>query len=128
MTWQRILKVCFASFFICLAVFKWTAAAEGGQSDSLFLQALKTFGYLMSVLALIVVGAWVAKRYLHLLPQYGEKGGNIKILATRTLGSKRAVHLLEIEGVKLLIGSTDNGVSLLKEFDVDADHKQMNNP
>lgn len=78
---------------------------------------LKALGALLLVLALIVGIAWLARRYLPFLPQNLAKGDQIRILSVRALGPKRSVHLLNVEGHRLLVGSTDSSLTLLKDFD-----------
>lgn len=91
------------------------AADSPGVSD-MFSTSLKTLGALMLVLALILIIAWLARRYLHFLPQGSEKGEDIRILSVKALGPKRYVHLLEVDDQKLLVGSSEGGMTLLKEF------------
>ena len=91
-------------------------AGEGDSTPNLFASSLKTLGALVLVLALVLFAAWVARRYLHFLPQGASKNDNIRVISTKALGPKRSIHLLEVEGDKILIGSSENGVTLLKDF------------
>jgi len=103
-----------AVFLVCAST---QALAGGGdQAPSLFASSLKTLGALILVLALVLVAAWAARRYLHFLPQGVSKGDDIRVLSVKALGPKRSIHLLEIEGEKILIGTSENGVTLLKDF------------
>ncbi|MBU1881019.1 flagellar biosynthetic protein FliO, partial [bacterium] len=83
--------------------------------ESLVTSSLKTFGALVLVLVLIVVLSWLARRYLHFLPSTTVKGGVIKVLETKPLGPKRSLHVVEIEGRKILIGSSEGGIALLQK-------------
>lgn len=100
---------------ICTAALP-SLAGDGAGAVDMFASSLKTLGALVLVLALILVIAWIARRYLHFLPQSAGKDEDIRILSGKALGPKRSVHLLEVEGHKLLVGSTEEGVTLLKEF------------
>ena len=91
-------------------------AADGPGVSDMFSTSLKTLGALILVLALILIIAWLARRYLHFLPQGSEKGEDIRILSVKALGPKRYVHLLEVDDQKILIGSSEGGMTLLKEF------------
>lgn len=94
-------------------------AADTSAPPDLISSSLKTLGALVIVLVIIFIIAWAAKRYLHFLPNVGSKTDAIRLLATKPLGTKRSLHLLEIEGSKFLIGSSENNVTLLKEWDQD---------
>jgi len=94
------------------------AAEDSGRGvPDLGLSSFKALGALLLVLALIFLIAWLARRYLHLLPQNLARGNQIQVLSARPLGPKRSVHLLQVEGHRLLVGSSDSGVSLLKDFE-----------
>ncbi len=98
-------------------------AAEEQSTPNMFASSLKAMGALVLVLAIIFLVAWLARRYLHVIPQGITKGDSIKIVAVKAIGPKRTVHLLEVEGHKILIGSTEGGVSLLKELGSDSGQK-----
>lgn len=91
-------------------------AAEEQGTGTMFASSLKALGALVLVLAIILVVAWLAKRYLHVLPQGMTKGDAIKVVAYKAIGPKKAVHLIEVEDQKILIGSTEGGITLLKEL------------
>ena len=103
------------------------SAQEGSEPPNLVLTSLKSLGVLLLVLALIILAAWAAKKYLRFLPQGGVRSESIKILAVRALGPKRSVHLIEVEGKKVLLGSSEGGVTLLKELP-DMDSEKLENP
>ena len=71
---------------------------------------------LFVVLALILGVAWAARRFLPFLPQNPQKNDQIQVLAMRALGPRRSIHLLHVDGHRLLVGSTDANISLLKEL------------
>jgi len=92
-----------------------TLAGEPGAPE-MGSASLKALGALGLVLALILLLAWLARRYLRFLPQGSGRGDSIQIVSARSLGPKRSVYLLEVEGRRLLVGSAEAGVSLLKDF------------
>jgi flagellar protein FliO/FliZ len=71
---------------------------------------------LLLVLGLILALAWAARRFLPFLPQSMHKGDQIQVLSVRALGPRRSLHLVQVEGERFLIGSTDNGVQLIKDL------------
>jgi len=85
--------------------------------ENLVSSSLKTFGALLLVLVLIVVLSWAAKRYLNFLPSTTLKGGVIKVVETKPLGPKRSLHVVDIEGQRLLIGSSEGGIAFLQKLD-----------
>ncbi|MCX6640538.1 MAG: flagellar biosynthetic protein FliO [bacterium] len=99
-----------------ISVFAARAGAQSTGTPDMAGSSLKAFGALLLVLALILLIAWAAKRYLHFLPRSGGKEEQIRLLSTRALGPKRAVHLLEVDGRKLLIGSAEGSVNLIKDL------------
>ncbi len=91
-------------------------SGDEGEAPNLFMTSLKSLSALLIVLALIILAAWAVKRYFPYLQQNIGKGDDIKILAVKALGPKRSIHLIEVEGKKVLVGSSETGVTLLKEF------------
>ncbi len=113
---RTVLRIGFiaCSGFACVAG-AW--ATEENRSPGMGAASLKALGALLLILALILLIAWFVRRYLlRFLPATGTRGEGIQILAVRVLGPKRSVHLLQVEGRKLLIGSSETEVTLLKDF------------
>ncbi len=94
-------------------------AEDGSATPDLVTSSLKMLGALVIVLVLILVVAWAAKRYLRFLPNSAAKGDSIRTIAVKPLGAKRSVHLLEVENRRFLIGSSENNITLLKEWKSD---------
>lgn len=44
----------------------------------------------------------------------------IKILSTTSLGQNKAIHIIQVENQKLLIGSTPQSINLLKELSLNS--------
>lgn len=98
-------------------------AAQEPPAPNLGSASLKALGALILVVALIFVVAWLTRRYLprmgpfgRFLPQSPGRGDAIQVVSSRSLGPKRSVHLLVVDGRRLLVGSSESGVSLLKDF------------
>jgi flagellar biosynthetic protein FliO len=114
-----MMKSKFAVTVFASAGAAFTAAplyAENGSAPDLVTSSLKMLGALVIVLVLILLVAWAAKRYLRFLPNTGAKGDSIRTIAVKPLGAKRSVHLLEVENRRFLIGSSENNITLLKEW------------
>ena len=88
------------------------AVLEGRGAGHYLLRALGSL--------VIVAGIVVACYYLGLRLRAGGRlasGGPIEVLHTKALGPGRALHLVEVEGRRLLVGSSQNGVWLIRELD-----------
>ncbi len=69
---------------------------------------------LMLVAALAVAVMFLSKK---VLPKVSAIAGKkVKVLETVSLGSRRAVHLLEVGNRQILIGSTQNTITRLADF------------
>lgn len=69
---------------------------------------------LLFVLALFVIAIYVSKK---LLPKITNlPGKEIRIVETVHLGPRKAVHLLEIENRRFLIGSTNENITKLADL------------
>jgi flagellar protein FliO/FliZ len=92
------------------------AQEAGSSAPDMGSAALKAMGALLLVLGLILILAWLAKRYLRFLPKNTARGDGIQILAGKSLGPKRSLYLIEVEGHRLLVGSAELGVTLIKDL------------
>lgn len=84
---------------------------------------LRAFSSLIIVLLLILAFAWVYARVKGINPtailtgKFSEKDLNkFNVLSTSTLGQGKDIHLVEINGKQLVIGSTANNINLLTEI------------
>ena len=78
---------------------------------------LKTIGSLVLVIALGIAAAYVLKR---LGPRLGQiQGRQIRLIETTALGPKKALHIVEVEGQRFLIGSTAEQVTMLSPISHD---------
>jgi len=81
----------------------------------MFLGLLKTGGALLIVLGAIATTAYLAKRFVY--PRLGLKNSPIHVLATSYLGAKKEIALIEVGERFLLVGITQNQISLLTEME-----------
>ena len=84
--------------------------------DSFFAEFLSMMIVLSMTLAGMVIIAWILKRFLNRRMQDANLTSTIKILEQRMLGHKSALYVIEIEGIKILIGETPGGLSRLGEI------------
>jgi flagellar biogenesis protein FliO len=70
---------------------------------------------LLALLGLLVVGGSATHWWL------GRRGpaaeGPIRVVASRALGAKRALALVEVDGVRLLLGCTDERIACLARLE-----------
>jgi len=76
---------------------------------------IKVFFMLVLVVAIILFSVWLLKK---VTPQFNRSSnsGMIKILSTFWLGPKKALYLIQVAGKIMLIGVTDQSISLISEF------------
>jgi len=87
-------------------------AATFTQPD-LFSTAIKTFSTLFILLAVILFGFYLVKRFW---PKgVGLMGGEqwVKVIATTYLAPKKMISLVEVAGEILVLGHTDNQITML---------------
>ena len=97
-------------------------AEEASKTD--FGSALMTVGgALIVLLPLILLTLWVINQVhkstgISAVKGFGAAmgGDNFKILASTNLGQGKGIHLVEIKGRQLVIGSTNNSINILTEF------------
>jgi flagellar protein FliO/FliZ len=71
---------------------------------------LRLVASLFLVVAIILAGAWAARRSGWLR---ANQGRNIRLLGTQSLGARAYVSIVEVEDARLVVGVTGNQVSLL---------------
>jgi len=64
------------------------------------------------VVALILAASVAARRWLGRIPAGGHRNP-IQIIASRALGSRATITMLEVEGERLLVGSSPHGLGLI---------------
>jgi len=88
------------------------ALAATGDSISLGHAAIRSIASLALVVALILVVSVAARRWLGRIPAGGHRNP-IQIVASRALGSRATITMLEVEGERLLVGSSPHGLGLI---------------
>ena len=94
--------------------------SQGTVHEGGFVRALIS---LLIVIALIYFTAWVYKKLnlfnnSKLVKDSSKLGMNkFKVISSQSLGANRNLHVVEINGKYLVLGSTQNNISLIKEFD-----------
>lgn len=86
---------------------------------------LQIFGSLLLVIATIVAVGWIARK-LKALPR--RSSGVFNVVDEVTLGGKERVVLLEVDGVRLVIGVGEGRVGLLHRSDMPAFDGQLDAP
>lgn len=96
--------------------------ASGSTQDPLEsapLYFVGVFVKLMVVLLLIVASSMIFRRWLQ--PGFvGKKTRQVQLLETVRLSPKQALHLVSVGGKQLLVGATDQGISLITQVDANA--------
>jgi flagellar biogenesis protein FliO len=83
--------------------------SDEGPTDIL----MRMLAYVLIILVVGGIGLVVVKR---LMPRLSARTGRkVSLVETVYLGPRKAVHLLEVEGRRFLVGSTKDGVSMLAE-------------
>ncbi|MFH1436211.1 MAG: flagellar biosynthetic protein FliO [Pseudomonadota bacterium] len=91
-----------------------------GQGLADFSTFLSYFIAVFIALGIVLLLAWLSIRLLAgRLGSFGLKGRNIKVLETMPLGYKRSLHIVEVSGKVLLLGSSDGGISVLAQLESD---------
>jgi flagellar protein FliO/FliZ len=85
-------------------------------SSDLTMTAIKMFISLAIVLFFVVLLYYIAKRFMQ-NPISNENKEIIKILSNKYLGLKRNLYLVEIPGSVILLGVTNESISLLGKID-----------
>ncbi len=80
---------------------------------------LRTIGGLGLVISLIVLGFFAARKYAPQL--FNRKPGQqkLKILETLSMGDKRSIALVQVEGACYLVGNTAHQINLLAQLPPD---------
>ena len=121
--------ICF--WFVCPAVAAEEAndTAVSAPSDTLFGKQPapieladdnlggSLYRMLLSLVLVIALAVGVMYASKKILPKVsGVSGKRVRVIETVSLGSRRAVHLLEVGGQHILIGSTQNTITQLAQL------------
>jgi flagellar biosynthetic protein FliO len=127
MGWPRWAQIISLVGLMCLLTAGWLLAGGSGdntpnKADPLndpALLAASVFLRLIVVLLVMVAAFWILRR----IQGNGWKGAHrqLQVLETTHLTPRRTIHLIQIGDRKLLIGATDQSISLLTELDEQPD-------
>lgn len=78
---------------------------------------LRTFGSLMAVLGVILGLAWLAKKWLPQSLKAGDGTNHFRFIQNFPLGQKKYLSLVEVDGIRLLLGVSDQQINLIKSFE-----------
>lgn len=100
-------------------------AADNSRFWSEVVNMMATLGLIIS---LILIAAWFLKRMLNTKQEIENTTSIIKVIEKRGLSPKTVVYLLEIEGKSVVVAESQNGVTLLTNYDSPADEEQEAKP
>lgn len=93
-------------------------ALPASSGMSLFTSFLQMALALLVVVGLILLVYYGTTRLVKAVPSFGQAGRLIRVLEVRPLGPRKALVLVEVGGEYLLLASTDNQLSLVKQIDM----------
>jgi flagellar protein FliO/FliZ len=76
----------------------------------------QTLSSVLVILVLGAVGMVAVKRFLPRLGRPFGGGRTVRVLETVPLGPRRSVHLLQVGGRKILVGDSQNNISMLADI------------
>jgi flagellar protein FliO/FliZ len=100
-----------AALLAALVLWPVPALAVEGYEPSLLVAVIKMFAALAVCLGVLIGGVHLLRRF-NLVDQ-GRGETMIKVVATRALGPKRYVSVVEVGGLLLVLGVAEGGISLL---------------
>ncbi len=104
-----ILSLCFFSV-TCLAQ---EETVKVGKHANVNLDSFSMIMSLMMVLALIVVSAWVLKKF----NMVNKSGAGMKVITSLPLGNKEKLVVVQVGEEQLLLGVTNQQVNLIKPLE-----------
>lgn len=95
-----------------------TSGTANDPTESTPFYVVGVFVKLGIVLLLIVGSSMIFRRYVQ-PGMSGKKTRQVQLLETVRLSPKQAVHLISVGGQQLLVGATDQNISLITHVDAD---------
>lgn len=77
---------------------------------------LRMIGSLIFVLAIFLCGVWLLKRWQGQGAVRSGRPAKLRILETRHLGARQALHVVGYEKQRLLVSSSPSGISFLSQL------------
>jgi flagellar protein FliO/FliZ len=90
--------------------YKEPSAPEAPSTTKMFMKMIVS---LATVVALILLMAWAAKKYLGKFNAIPGLNSAIKVLAITNIGMKKQVAVIDVAGEMMIVGITDDNISLL---------------
>ncbi|MBU1097655.1 MAG: flagellar biosynthetic protein FliO [Ignavibacteriae bacterium HGW-Ignavibacteriae-2] len=90
-----------------------------------FFELLKAFIPLILILGLLYGVLYLVKRKGFRINPTQSKINGVEILSTQTIMPKKFISLIKVKDKIILVGITDNNISLLKEFDYDEEFSEQ---
>lgn len=101
------------SLYFALITLPVKASVVAGKSVSLAPVLLQVGGTLAFVVFLIIAAGWLSKR-LNIRGMHGQK--LMKVASVLPLGQKEKLVIVDVEGSRLLLGVTQNGINLIEHL------------
>ena len=100
---------------------KFQKLREESQKNVSLFSPVKVFSNLITLLMIFIAIAWLYNKYgkdyiAKAMVIKKVKQNAINVLSTAAIGQGKYLHIVEIDGEKILIGATANNISLLKEL------------
>ena len=131
---QKIISLILFLIFVAPMAFAEDALVGQELSKALKSQANEpnmitvVFSLLFVVLLIYITGVIYSKLRIHsakkIKEQLKDKDlGSVVVLSTTQLGQGKNLHVVEVEGSRILIGATPSSINLIRELDESGDKK-----
>jgi flagellar protein FliO/FliZ len=112
--------------FLCLAILLFLPVlvgaeelpASGGGNYSFFASFFQMIAALAIVIGLILVTYFAATRLMRGIPALSSANRHIRLLEVRSMGPRKSLMLIEVGGEYLLLSSTEEHLSLIKQIEM----------
>jgi flagellar protein FliO/FliZ len=109
----------FPVFLLFLPSFAWATYGQPGTGGFSMLASFLQMGFaLMVVIGLIFATYYIANRIMKTMPAFKPGAQHIRIVEVRPMGPRKSLILIEISGEYLLLSSSDNNISFLKQINM----------
>ena len=88
-------------------------AAEANGGSRFFEEFLNMLFMLGLLVGLLYVGTWIFKKMATTKMVQINETSSIKVLEQRALSTKSSLYIVEVEGKKIILGESINGITLL---------------
>lgn len=95
------------------------SASFGEDRQDFQAKFFKMLTVLAGIIVFMILGAFALRRLLHSRLTQTNRDSSIQIVESRPLSNKTMLHILEVEGKRVVIAETSTTVSLLTSEEVD---------